>query len=139
MDGSELVRNLVKLLSDLPGLNVVSSGLSRMGRVYQLDGYVNGLIYIKAIAHPPHHWGITENTVHKIKHQRKPWCVILLYDSSNTGYVISSVEYDKRSDGLWPDAQGDYKISSGKSLVGIPKFRRIDELLTILSKVLRTS
>lgn len=137
MNGNQLVRGLVKELLKSEDLTVTKSSLSRMGKVFQLVGKVSGCIYVKAIASSRHYWGITKNTVDKIEAQRNPWCVILLYESKNTGYVISSAEYHKRiKEGLWPYAQGDYKISEKKSLVGIPRFSTVDELVDIISIIL---
>ena len=137
MNGNQLVRELIKDLSKIPDLNVTKSSISKMGRVFQLDGKFKGLIYVKTIASSRHYWGITKNTVDKIEIQRNPWCVILLYESKNTGYIISSAEYHKRiKEGLWPFAQGDHKISEGKSLSGIPNFSRVDDLFVLLSDVL---
>jgi hypothetical protein len=66
-----------------------------------------------------------------------PWCIILLPDSEDTGYVISSQEYHKRvADGLWPFAQGDYKITEGKSLKDIPKFSSMGELQQLFDSLL---
>ena len=102
-----------------------------------MHGKVNAFIYVHAIAPRRHYWGITKKTVDKIEAQRNPWCVILLYESKNTGYVISSAEYHKRvKEGLWPCKQGDYKISEKKSLYGIPNFSTIDDLVVLLSNVL---
>lgn len=137
MNGNQLVRELIKDLSKIPDLNVTKSSISKMGRVFQLHGKVNAFIYVHAIAPSPHHWGITKNTVDKIETQQNPWCVILLYESKNTGYVISSAEYRKRiKEGLWPYKQGDYKISEKKSLSGIPNFSTVDDLVVLLSYIL---
>ncbi len=137
MTGNQLVRELKKELSKSQDFTVTQSSISKRGRVFQLHGKVNGFIYVHVIASRPHHWGITKNTVDKIQTQRSPWCVILLYESKNTGYVISSAQYRKRiKEGLWPFAQGDHKISEGKSLSGIPNFSTVDELVVLLSDVL---
>jgi len=137
MNGNQIVRELEKELSKSQDFTITQSSISRMGRVFQLHGKVNGFVYVHAIASSRHYWGITKNTVDKIKTRRSPWCVILLYESKNTGYVISSAEYHKRiKEGLWPDKQGDYKISEKKSLSGIPNFSTVDELVGLLSGVL---
>ena len=137
MNGNQLVRELKKELSKSQDFSVTQSIISKRGKVFQLHGKVNAFIYVHAIASRRHYWGITKNTVDKIQTQRNPWCVILLYESKNTGYVISSAEYHKRiKEGLWPYTQGDHKISEGKSLSGIPNFSTVDELVGLLSGVL---
>ena len=137
MNGNQLVRELEKELSKSQDFTVTQSSISRMGRVCQLHGKGNGFVYVHAIASSRHYWGITKNTVDKVEAQRKPWCVILLYESKSTGYVISAAQYRKRTRaGLWPYAQGDYKISERKSLSAIPKFSTVDELVVLLSGVL---
>ena len=141
MDSNSLVKGLIESLSHLQGIEVVTSNISRKKRVFQLKGKLNGFIYVKTITHHPYRWGITKITVDNIKNKGKPWCVILLYESPNKGYVISSKDYNERTQSnLWPDAQGDYKISSGKSLVRIPKFTTVEKLFSILFKTsLRTT
>ena len=137
MNGNQLVRELKKELSKSQDFSVTQSIISKRGKVFQLHGKVNAFIYVHAIASRRHYWGITKNTVDKIQTQRNPWCVILLYESKNTGYVISSAEYHKRiKEGLWPYKQGDYKISEKKSLFGIPKFSTVDKLVGLLSGLL---
>jgi hypothetical protein len=49
MTGDELVKEIVKKLSKLPGLSVHLSDISRMGKVYLLDGKFKGHIYIKLL------------------------------------------------------------------------------------------
>jgi len=137
--GDTIVKELVKELSVFPDITVTPSSTSRMQKVFQLDGRVEGLIYIKGIGAYPHRWGITENTVRAIESQGKPWCVILLHDSKDTGYVISSKEYHGRAKELWPWHQGDYKITDGKSLVNIPHFSSVEELLNLITSILHAT
>ena len=133
MNGDQLINDLVKKLSALPDLSVAASNLSRMGKIYSLNGSLEGYVYLKAIATYPHRWGITRNTINKLERSKEPWSIILLYDSDHTGYVISSVEYrDRVAGNLWPFHQGDYKITEGKSLKAIPHFTTVEQLLSLL-------
>ena len=133
MNGNQIVKELIEHLSKVPDITVTRSSISRWRRVFQLSGKLNGFIYLNAIGHYPYRWGITKNTVDKIEAQKTSWCVILLYESNQTGYVISAEEYHKRvAQNLWPFHQGDYKLTDGKSLVGIPRFSTVDELLNLL-------
>ena len=135
MDGNQLVQELIKDLSKIKGLTVTNSEISKKRKVFQLSGKLNGFIYVKAIAGCRHNWGITINTVDKIETRKRPWCVILIYESKQTGYVISYNEYhEKVGKDLWPSAQGDYKISERKSLVETPGFSTVDELVGLLSE-----
>lgn len=135
MDSNSLVEGLKEYLSGNQATEVVYSNISRMKRVFQLKGKLNGFIYAKTITHPPYRWGITKNTVDKIKNKGKPWCVILLYESPNKGFVISSKDYNEKTQSKkWPYKQGDYKISYGKSLIGIPEFKTAENLFSILLK-----
>ena len=137
MDGNQLVKELVKDLSKIKGLTVTNPGISKKNKVFQLSGKLNGFIYVKAIASCRHNWGITINTVDKIETRKIAWCVILIYESKQTGYVISYKEYrEKVGKDLWPRAQGDYKISEGKSLPGTPGFSTVNELVGLLSESL---
>jgi len=140
MDGNSLVEGLKESLSGLQATEVVYSNISKMKRVFQLKGKLNGFIFVKTRTQLPYHWGITKNTVDKIKTKRKPWCVILLYESPNKGFVISPEDYNKKTQSnLWPYAQGDYKISYGKSLIGIPEFKTVEKLFSILLKNIFTN
>jgi hypothetical protein len=138
MDGNQLVDNLIRNLSGFKNLTVKPLlHISSRKKVFMLNEEIKGIIYVKAIAHAPHHWGITKTTVNNIIRQNTAWCVILLYDSEQTGYVISSKEYYNRTNKeLWPWAQGDFKISKGKSLHGIPQFKTTRELKGIIAKLL---
>ncbi len=135
MIGDSLVEGLKESLSGFQATEVEYSNISKNKRVFQLKGKLNGFIYVKTRTQYPYRWGITKTTVDNIKTKGKPWCVILLYESPNKGYVISPKDYDERTQSkLWPYAQGDYKISSGKSLVGIPKLTTVEKLFSILFK-----
>ena len=137
MNGDQLIKELVNKLSALSGISIKPSTISKMGKVYLLGGRLNGHVYLKAIARYPHRWGITKNTIDKIEAANRPWCILLLHDSEDTGYVISSPEYRERvAMKLWPFHQGDYKITEGKSLRGIPHFSFIDQLLVLLDSQL---
>jgi len=140
MDSNLLVKGLKESLSCLQATEVVYSSISTRNKVLQLKGMLNGFIYVKTRTDHPYRWGITKNTVNNIKAKGKPWCVILLYESPNKGYVISSKDYDERAQSnLWPYAQGDYKISDGKSLVGIPTFTTVEKLFSILFQSIFTN
>ncbi len=137
MNGDELFNMLREALSGFESTKVAYSGISR--RVFELSGSLNVIIYVKISANR-YSWGITESTVNEIKDKRKPWCIILLRGSPNTGYVISSENYtkntkDEQSDLSWPHAQGDFKISRG-SLRGMPEFKTFNELFNILRHIL---
>ncbi len=134
MNGRQMLKEFVKELSVIQNMTVTPSFFSRS--VFQLKGKLNGFIYIKTIAKKPHRWGITRNTVDKIIDQKNSWCIILLHDFQNTGYVISSKEYrDRVANELWPFHQGDYKITEKKSIEGVPHFSTIDELIDLLSNI----
>lgn len=141
MDSDSLVEGLKESLSGFQATEVLYSNISKKKRVFELKGKLNGFIFVKTRTQLPYHWGITKNTVDKIKKTKgKPWCVILLYESPNQGYVISSKDYDERTQSnLWPYAQGDYKISYGKSLSGIPEFKTVEKLFSILLKNIFTN
>ena len=133
MNGNQLVKKFIDELSKVQNINITLSNISRMRKVFQLSGRINSIIYIKSIANYPYRWGITKNTVDKIIEQNTPWSIILLFKTQQTGFFISSNEYfDRVNKSLWPFHQGDYKITEGKSLVGLPKFSTIDELVNLL-------
>jgi hypothetical protein len=133
MNGNQLVKKFIDELSKVQNINITPSNISKRRKVFQLSGRINSIIYIKSIAHYPYYWGITKNTVDKIIEQNIPWSIILLFKTQQTGFFISSNEYfDRVNKSLWPFHQGDYKITEGKSLVGLPKFSTINELVNLL-------
>lgn len=134
MNSDSLVEELKESLSLIERMQVKYSRMSNWKRVIELEGKLNGLIYVKTRTDVPYTWGITKNTVDRIKKTDLPWCVILLYKSSATGYLISPSEYEKKvQSNLWSFAQGDYKISDGANLAGIANFTDAGQLLNILS------
>jgi hypothetical protein len=69
------------------------------------------LLYVKGSGTYPPRWGVTSNVVDRLRQRNKPGVVILLFESPNYGYVLSSadVEHYIRND-VWPLAKdGDYK------------------------------
>jgi hypothetical protein len=137
MNSDELFNTFREKLSGFESTKVAYSGISR--RVLELSGSLNVIIYVK-ISTKSYSWGITKNTVNKIKDKKKPWCIILLYRSPNTGYVISPENYtkntkDEQSDLSWPHAQGDFKISY-RCLKGMSEFKTFNELFNILRHIL---
>jgi hypothetical protein len=140
MNSDLLVEELKELISGLQDTKVMYSNISTRKRVFELKGKISGFIYVKIRTKPPYHWGITKKTVDNIKTKGKPWCVILLYESTNKGFVISSNNFnEKTQSNRWPYAQGDYKISYGKSLIGIPEFKTAKKLFSILLKEISTN
>ena len=136
LKGNQIVKELFDRLSSVQNLSVTYSPISGRGKVFELHGRFNGLIFVKGIGHSPHRWGITKNIVESTELKKNPWCVILLHDTAHTGYIISSTEYHNRIKGLWPQSQGDWKITEGRSLEGLPHFSSVEELTTLFESQL---
>jgi len=113
--GAQIVIDFVATLRGLPGVSVARSTLSR--NVFELSGPRTCLLYVKGRAEPPHRWGVTANVVSRLKAQRQNWYIVLLYESKETGYLLSASDVDHYMGGIWPlGADGDYKPAPGNYL-----------------------
>lgn len=70
------------------------------------------LIYVKVRSKGPGFWGITKNRLNLLRAAEREWCVVLLLESPQTGYLLPSNEVERCvGQNLWrrsPD--GDFKI-----------------------------
>ncbi len=133
--GAQIVSSFVAELRKR-GLTVTGSGLSQ--NVWKVTGMARSrrldcLVYVKGRGEPPLRWGVTANVVDRLKGQSFPWSVILLHESKDTGYFLSSAEVLRCIRSVWPlGADGDYKPGAGSYLSGATSFSSVAACLALL-------
>src|SRR5437016_1999694 len=90
--GQQIVRGFVSELTK-HGLAVAAAGMSH--NVWKVTGavasrQVSCLLYVKGRAEAPYRWGVTANVVARLKGQTLSWNTVLLYESRDTGYFLTS-------------------------------------------------
>lgn len=126
--GIKIVNDFVYALNALNGITINQTIISR--NVFELKSTVNYLLYIKGRAAQPYRWGITANVVDKLKSQHKNWCVILLFDSCNKGYLLTPQDVEFYIQNVWPlGRDGDYKPATGSYLSMNVALHSINEII----------
>ncbi|MFH1931714.1 MAG: hypothetical protein ABIN18_09030 [Pseudomonadota bacterium] len=124
LTGIQLVSEFIRLFSTLPNYSVTSSSISR--NVFRLSGNFESLIYVKGRAEEPHRWGVTKNVVKRLEDQSTPWFVILLFNTPETGYLLSQGDVRSYISSVWPlGSDGDYKTAPGSYLSNNVPFNSI--------------
>ena len=124
LTGSQLVSEFIRFLNTLPNYSVTSSSISR--NVFRLSGNFESLIYVKGRAEEPHRWGVTKNVINRLEDQNIPWFVILLFNTPETGYLLSQSDVRSYISSVWPlGSDGDYKTAPGSYLSNIVPFNSI--------------
>jgi hypothetical protein len=136
LNGNKIVTDFVQSLNERDGFKVNRTSISR--NVFELSGSINCLLYVKAIAHFPYKWGVTANVVNELKRQTIPWIVVLLFESHEQGYLLSSPDVEYYILNIWPIGRdGDYKpAAAGSYLAKNRPFSRIDEFLAQLNSII---
>ena len=115
LTGGQLVSEFIRRLRALPNYNVSSSSIS--SNVFRLSGNFESLIYVKGRAEEPHRWGVTKNVVKRLEDQNIPWFVILLFNTPETGYLLTQRDVGSYISSVWPlGSDGDYKTATGSYL-----------------------
>ena len=110
------------------GCSVARSPISQ--NVFNVTGRIEALLYVKGRAEQPYRWGVTANVVERLRRQAQRWFVVLLFESVNTGYLLSSEDVLGYVRGTWPlGTDGDYKPASGTYLVNNMPFASFDEFI----------
>ncbi len=124
-NGGQLVKDFVHLLNNRPEFNVTNASISR--NVFKVSGNIEFLLYVKGRSGDPHKWGVTKNVVERLESQTLPWFVILLFDSSETGFILTYGDVRNYIRNIWPlGADGDYKPATGTYLSNNSPFYSID-------------
>lgn len=128
-DGKSIVREFIQRLRSTHGLSVKPSLISQ--NVIDVTGGLDCLLYIKGRGEAPYKWGVTANVINRLCGQSRQWFVILLYESAETGYVLTPLQIAENISHVWPlGRDGDYKPSSGTYLNVSSPFSTFKALLT---------
>ena len=108
-------------------------GTRRVSRnIVELSGSINCLVYIKVRSQEPHRWGVTANRIEELKQSGKGWLVVLLYETPETGYLLTSKDVNRYLS-IWPlGSDGDYKVGPGSYLQLNEPFRSFDDFMNSL-------
>lgn len=129
--GVQIVLDFVSSLRETAGISIIHSQISK--NVWQVDEPVRCLLYVKGRSKAPYRWGVTANVIKRLNCQERKWFVVLLYESSNSGYCLPSSDVLYYIDGIWPLARdGDYKPAPGNYLSGKVPFKSFNEFLNVL-------
>lgn len=108
---------------------------NRSEHIVEFSGSINCLAYIKVRSEKPYTWGLTANQIRKFKQSGKDWIVVLLYETPDTGYLLSADDVARNSP-AWSIKQGDYKVNRGNIDYCKP-FISIDQLFQRLHQTLQ--
>jgi len=101
--------------------------------IIKLTGSINCLIYVKARSKKPYFWGVTANRLEEIKQSGKPWAIVLLCETAQTGYFLTANDTSRYiTESIWPlSIDGDCKVSPSKLRYNIP-FSSFNEFIELL-------
>jgi hypothetical protein len=129
--GSQIVTDFISAFGRVPALSVVRSGVSQ--NVFEVTGSPECLLYVKGRGEAPYRWGVTANVVERLKRQKQRWFTVLLYETKETGYLLSSADVLHYIKNVWPLAgDGDYKPASGTYLACNAPFTSFNEFVRTL-------
>ncbi len=132
--GTQIVSNFKRELENQFNLRVKFTSISR--QVFEIDGAVKCLLYVKARSAHPIRWGVTANIINRLKDQKIPWAVILLLLSHESGYLLSSGDVEYYIKHVWPlGSDGDYKLSEGTYLSRNHPFNSMTSLMDEMRKI----
>lgn len=137
MNASQIQKEFISLLCQA-GENKGFScqfwqGTKQMSRnIIELSGSINCLIYFKVRSEKPYRWGVTANRIDELKQSGMKWVLVLLYESPNTGYLITAGDVNRYLS-IWPlGSDGDYKVGPGSYLKFNSPFHSFSEFLNSL-------
>lgn len=129
--GAQIVADFAAALSRASGLTVTRGGASR--NVWQVEGDAQCLLYIKGRGEAPYNWGVTAKVVERLQGKKQQWFTVLLFESKDSGYLLSSADVLYYIKHVWPlAADGDYKPATGTYLSHNVPFHSFEEFLRVL-------
>ncbi len=132
--GTQLVYDFFTALNALEGISVNRSTISR--NVFEFKGRANCLLYVKGRAEQPYRWGVTANVIDRLQAQQKKWYVILLFESCEKGYLLTSQDVEHYIHCVWPlGRDGDYKIATGSYLSRNTAINSIKDFMKVIENV----
>ena len=115
------------------------SSIRSTRNIVELSGQIGCLIYIHIRSEEPYRWGVTKTRVKEFENLCKKWFVVLLYETSENGYLLSDSDVRRYiSENLWPLGRGrngnEYKVQPGKSLKYHKPFKTFQEFMNSLEQ-----
>jgi hypothetical protein len=102
------------------------------GSIVELSGSINCLVYIHVRSEKPYSWGVTKNRIEELKQSGKGWIIVLLYETPETGYLLTSNDVNRYLS-IWPlVSDGDYKVQPGGYLQFNRPFNSFTEFINSL-------
>lgn len=116
--GAEIVSKFISALNSRNGISVSRTHISRNVFEYCYSAHSKILLYVKGRAQEPYRWGVTANVIQRLRNESKPWVVIMLFESQEQGYLLTSKDISYYIvNKIWPlGADGDYKPATGSYL-----------------------
>lgn len=109
-----------------------SRRLSR--KIIELSGSINCLLYFKVRSSEPYRRGVTANRINELNQSGKRWYLVLLYESAQSGYLLTSEEVSRYLS-IWAlGRDGDYKVGPGSYLQFNQPFHSFSEFLMSLAQ-----
>lgn len=103
--------------------------------IIELSGSIGCLIYFKVRSEKPYRWGVTSNRINELEQSGKKWFLVLLSESPNTGYFITTKDVSRYLY-IWPlGNDGDYKVGTGSYLQFNSTFHSFPEFLKSLANL----
>lgn len=111
-------------------------GAGRLSKnIVDFSGSINCLAYIKVRSERPFRWGVTANRIDELKQSCKDWVIVLLHETPETGYLLTSDNVDCYLP-IWPlGSDGDYKVGPGSYLKFNRPFYSFNEFIDLLSRI----
>ena len=104
--------------------------------MFEIEGDNKCLLYVKGRSAHPIRWGVTANVINRLKDQKLPWAVILLFLSHESGYLLSSDDVEYYIKNVWPlGSDGDYKPSEGNYLSRNSPFNSMASLMDEIKRI----
>jgi len=129
--GTQLVRDFVQALNAEKDIKISRTIISR--NIFEFTGRGNCLFYVKGRAEHPYRWGVTANVIDRLKGQPKRWMVILLFESHEQGYLLTSKDVEHYIQNVWPlGADGDYKPATGSYLAKNIAFYSVHDFINAI-------
>jgi len=132
--GSEIVSEFVQLLNERSGTSVLKTLISK--NVFEYLGTKTVLLYVKGRAEEPYKWGVTKNIIQQLRCDDRPWMVVLLFESPESGYLLTEEDTEYYIENVWPvGSDGDYKPASSTYLANNTALRSIDAFISEIGAV----
>jgi hypothetical protein len=127
--------SLLKRAGEMQGFRCIPwyGGTRRISRnIIEILGKIDCLVYFKVRSAEPFRWGVTANRIEELNRSNIKWFIVLLYESPETGYLLSSEDVS-RYRSIWACGRdGDYKVGPGSYLQFNRPFNSFSEFVDSL-------